>query len=231
MKAFTAVLGLLVVGSGIAFARPQELSDAEAQRRALDGQDMFDPNPVYTYNYQVANDDEQVYLAQTESRDGAAVSGEYSYVDPLGHLITVTYTANDVDGYTETRVVEENFIQIRAKPVKKTVTASVVEAKSSDSSDLVARIIAQLSPFIKETVATTLSTQQKVTVVEPAPVVTVVEPAPVVTVVEPAPVVAEVVAVESVPVVSSKAVVAKFGTGTGNNIRVETPEYQFATDF
>jgi len=230
MKAFTAVLGLLVVGSGIAFARPQESTDAEAQRRALDGQDMFDPNPVYTYNYQVANDNEQVYMAQTESRDGDSVSGEYSYVDPLGHLITVTYTANDVDGYSETRVVEENFIQIRAKPVKKAVTATVVEAKSSDSSDFVARIIAQLSPFIKETVATTLTAQQTVAVAEPAPVVTVVESAPVVTVVEPAPIVAEVVAVDPVPVVASNAVQARFGTGTGNNIRVETPEYQFATD-
>jgi len=223
MKAFTAVLGLLVVGSGIAFARPQESTDAEAQRRALDGQDMFDLNPVYTYSYQVANDNEQVYMAQTESRDGDDVSGEYSYVDPLGHLITVTYTANDVDGYSETRVVEENFIQIRAKPVKK-VVKKVVEAKSSDSSDLVARIIAQLSPFIKETVATTLSAQQTVAVVEPAPV------DPVVAVVEPAAVVAEVVAVDPVPVVASTAVEARFGTGAGNNIRVETPEYQFATN-
>jgi len=222
--AISAGFGLLVVGSGIAFARPQESSNAEAQRRALDGQDMFDPNPVYTYSYQVANDNEQVYMAQTESRDGDAVSGEYSYVDPLGHLITVTYTANDVDGYSETRVVEENFIQIRAKPVKKAVTTTVVEAKSSDSSDLVARIIAQLSPFIKETVATTLSAQQTVAVVEPAPV------DPVVAVVEPAAVVAEVVAVDPVPVVASTAVEARFGTGAGNNIRVETPEYQFATN-
>jgi len=210
----TAVFGLLVVGSGMSFARPQA-SDAEALRRSLDGQDMFDPNPVYTYNYQVSNDVAQTYIAQKESRDGDAVSGEYSYVDALGNLATVTYTANDADGYSETREVQENFVQIRSKPVKKEVsTSTVVEATSSSSSDsnLVARIIAQLSPFIKETVASSLNSQQQVTVVAQPQVVS------------------RVVAVEPLPVVSSNAVVSTFGTGAGNNIRVETPEYTFATD-
>jgi len=215
MKGFkitAAVFGLLVVGSGMSFARPQAF-DAEAQRRAFDGQDMFDPNPVYTYNYQVSNDLAQTYIAQKESRDGDAVSGEYSYVDALGNLVTVTYTANDADGYSETREVQENFVQIRSKPVQKKVsTSAVVEATSSSSSDssLVARIIAQLSPFIKETVASSLNSQQQVTVA--------------------APVVSRVVAVEPLSVVTSNAVVSKFGTGAGNNIRVETPEYTFATD-
>jgi len=217
MMAFkiTAVFGLLIVGSGIAFARPQG-SDAEAQRRALDGQDMFDPNPVYTYNYQVSNEDAQTYIAAKENRDGDAVVGEYSYVDPLGNLITVKYTANDVDGYTETREVQENFITIRAKPVvkKEVVSTAVVEAKSSSSSaDLVANIIAQLTPFIKETVATSLNAQQQVTYVA-----------------QPTPVVRQVVAVDPLPVISASAVESRFGTGAGNNIRVETPEYTFATD-
>jgi len=215
MMAFkiTAVFGLLVVGSGISFARPQESSDAEAQRRALDGQDMFDPNPVYTYTYQVSNDKEQTYIAQTESRDEDAVNGEYSYVDPLGNLITVKYTANSADGYSETREVQENFIQIRAKPVKKeVVSTTVVETESSGSSGLVARIIAQLTPFIKETVTTTLNGQQQVAVVAPAQVES------------------RAVVVEPVPVVTSNVVEATFGTGAGNNIRVETPEYQFTTD-
>jgi len=217
MMAFkiTAVFGLLIVGSGIAFARPQG-SDAEAQRRALDGQDMFDPNPVYTYNYQVANDKDQTYIAQKESRDGDAVSGQYSYVDALGSLVTVTYTANDADGYSETREVQENFVQIRSKPVvQKEVTSNVVEVTSSSSSDsdLVARIISQLSPFIKQTVASSLNAQQQVAVVA-----------------QPAPVVSRVVAVEPLSVVSSNVVESRFGTGAGNNIRVETPVYQFVTD-
>jgi len=219
-----AVLGLLmVVGSGITFARPQqqdeeEFSSAEARRRALDGQDMFDPNPIYTYNYQVSNDLEQTYIAQKESRDGDAVSGEYSYVDALGNLVTVKYTANDNDGYTETREIQENFVQIRAKPVKvvKTEAVSNVQVESSSDNDLVARIIAQLSPFIKQTVASTLSSQQQlssVAVSQPAVSQQLVTRRRVVT---------------AVP--AAAAVESRFGTGAGNNIRVETPVYQFVTD-
>jgi len=211
----TAVFGLLVVGSVVTLARPQG-SDAEAQRRALDGQDMFDPNPQYTYQYQVANEKFQTYIAQKETRDGDAVSGTYSYVDPNGHLVTVTYTANAADGYSETREIQENFLRIRSKPVTKdvaiTTTTKVVEAKSSDDSDLVARIIGELTPFIKETVSTSLSAQETV-VAQPAPL-----PAP-------TPIV-----VATQPVAVTTAVESRFGTGAGNNIRVETPEYTFATD-
>ena len=53
---------------------------------------ILQPNPKYTYSYQVSDDDEQTYLAHNEDRDGDVVTGTYSYVDPNGALITVTYT-------------------------------------------------------------------------------------------------------------------------------------------
>jgi len=211
----TTVFGLLVVGSVVTLARPQG-SDAEAQRRALDGQDMFDPNPQYTYQYQVANEKFQTYIAQKESRDGDAVTGTYSYVDPLGQLITVTYTANAADGYSETREVQANFLQIRSKPATKEVviptTTKVVQTKSDDS-DLVARIIGELTPFIKETVSTSLNAQETV-----------------VAVAQPAPAPVQTVVVAAQPVAVASAVESRFGTGAGNSISVETPEYTFATD-
>ena len=43
------------------------------------------------------------------------MTGSYSYVDPLGSLIVVTYTAGAM-GYTETREVKPNFVQIRERP-------------------------------------------------------------------------------------------------------------------
>jgi len=158
MKAFNicVVFGLLLAGSQ---ARPQ-LDDAEARRRALDGQDIFDPNPVYTYAYQVAADDQQTYISHTESRDGPQVDGEYSYVDPNGALVTVTYTANADDGYSETRSVQDNFVQIRAKPVVVPVVVEPEPVPTTSNSDLVARIISQLTPFIKKTVSSTLADQQ-----------------------------------------------------------------------
>merc|ERR1712142_138608 len=102
------------------------------------------------------------------------------------------------------------------KPAKKVVSTAVVEAKSSASSDsnLVANMIAQLSPFIKETVASSLNAKQQVAVAAPVPA-----PAPVPVAVAPQPV-----------AVAASAVQSRFGTGAGNNIRVETPEYTFATD-
>ena len=98
--------------------RPQEgFGDATqeeiAQIRAGTYGDMFDENPQYTFNFKVAAEDEQTYIAQEESRDGESVSGTYSYVDPLGSLITVTYTAGPM-GYQETRNVQENFVTIKA---------------------------------------------------------------------------------------------------------------------
>merc|ERR1711992_373779 len=100
-----------------------------------------------------------------ESRDGDNVQGTYSFVDANGSLVTVKYTANDVDGYNETREVQENFVTIKALPVAAKVTPVAAPAyrpaaprpaprpaPPAGNSDLVARIIAQLSPYIKTTV-------------------------------------------------------------------------------
>ena len=42
------------------------------------------------------------------------VTGSYSYVDPTGALITVTYTAG-VMGYTETRERQEGYLDISSR--------------------------------------------------------------------------------------------------------------------
>ena len=149
----------------------------------------FQPNPTYNYEYQVADEDAQTYITHQEGREDNVVNGQYSYVDPFGALITVTYIA-DSNGYREERKSEANFVQIRAqparavqepapvsrvvlpapvrrapvpkpapKPAPKPVVRKVVKAKpASDDSDLVARIISQLTPFIRNTVSTSLGT-------------------------------------------------------------------------
>ena len=55
-----------------------------------------------------------------EARKDNVVTGEYSYVDPVGALITVTYIA-DENGYREERKSQANFVQIRAQPVVRVV--------------------------------------------------------------------------------------------------------------
>merc|ERR1712183_776241 len=121
------LLVLLVVP--LCLAAPQvgfgDASDQEiAEIRAGSYLETVDDNPQYNFQYKVADDKEQTYIAMDEERAGDTVSGTYSYVDPLGSLIVVTYTAGPM-GYQETREVQENFVTIRARPARTQSTQSV----------------------------------------------------------------------------------------------------------
>merc|ERR1712106_915906 len=89
----------------------------------------FDENPQYNFNYKVADDLEQTYIARDEARDGENVRGSYSYVDPLGSLITVTYTTGS-DGYQETREIQENFVTINQRPTNRAIVSVDISANS-----------------------------------------------------------------------------------------------------
>merc|ERR1712210_118811 len=122
------LLVLLVVPLA-ALAAPQvgfgDASDQEiAEIRAGSYLETVDDNPQYNFQDKVADDKEQTYIAMDEERAGDTVSGRYSYVDPLGSLIVVTYTAGPM-GYQETREVKENFVTIRARPARTQSTQSV----------------------------------------------------------------------------------------------------------
>jgi hypothetical protein len=127
------LLVLLVVPLA-ALAAPQvgfgDASDQEiAEIRAGSYLETVDDNPQYNFQYKVADDKEQTYIAMDEERAGDTVSGTYSYVDPLGSLIVVTYTAGPM-GYQETREVKENFVTIRARPARTQSVNRVAEAEA-----------------------------------------------------------------------------------------------------
>ena len=61
------------------------------------------------------------------------VTGSYSYVDPTGALITVTYTAG-VMGYTETRERQEGYLDISSRSAPASSSASRRVTSSSSSS-------------------------------------------------------------------------------------------------
>jgi len=134
-------------------------SDANVVQ-TLEEEVFFDDNPQYAYSYQVADEEQQTYIKQAEERDGAEVKGEYSYVDPLGGLVTVSYIA-DEDGYRETRSYEANFLSVNGPPITVTTTPKPAPRPtpkpSNPSEDLIAKIIAQLTPHIKDTVSNSLS--------------------------------------------------------------------------
>ena len=194
---------------GASWARPQsDINDFNDELNDRLG--PINPNPKYSYQYQVADDDSQTYLAHNEERDNDLVTGQYSYVDANGALVTVVYQAGP-DGYTEERSVQDGFVQIRARP-RNPEPAPAPPPQNNDS-DLVARIIAQLTPFIRETVSNSLQSNRA-----PAPAR---RPAPV----RPAaPAPAPIQAAASNP----SSVRGVFGQGGANNVRVNTPEFDFA---
>lgn len=228
------IVALLAIGAS--WARPQsDINDFNDELNDRLG--PINPNPQYEYQYQVADDNSQTYLAHNEKRDNDLVTGQYSYVDANGALVTVVYQAGP-EGYTEERTVQDGFVQIRARPRKPEPEPAPEPAPlpapappprptrpppppptpapppQNNDSDLVARIIAQLTPFIRETVSNSLQSNRAPAPARPAPV----RPAPV----RPAP--APIVSAASNP----SSVRGVFGQGGANNVRVNTPEFDFA---
>lgn len=115
----------------------------------------------YSFQFEVADDQEQTYHARQEEADGTGeVRGVYrlhnckmkvklsikllsffSYVDPFGSLVTVRYRAG-VGGYQETREVVRNFLEPRLTTVrdnvKTTPSRSFVRPQETFSSSGVA---------------------------------------------------------------------------------------------
>merc|ERR1711935_404863 len=131
---FLAVLAHVSIGAPLeGFG---DATDAEIEEiRAGTYLEMFDENPTYNYNYKVADDAEQTYLSMDEARNDGVVTGTYSYVDPLGSLITVKYTAGAM-GYTEERSEQPGFVSINPRPASSSSgsSAALVSGGSAFSS-------------------------------------------------------------------------------------------------
>merc|ERR1711971_689674 len=163
---------------------------AAAEKNAFDSQVSADlgpmVNPVYNFEYKVADDEESTYISRNEERDGNELSGSYSFIDATGALVTVDYTAG-VNGYAETRSKEAGKVTMKAVPawdgplagleepsgaisVAKGATSSSSRfgsssgsrsssaiSSSSSQSDLIAQILAALTPQINSAVAAALA--------------------------------------------------------------------------
>merc|ERR1711915_143978 len=112
----------------------------------------------YNYEYKVANDNTQTYIAQSEERDGLEVRGMYSYVDPTGAIVTVNYSAGE-QGYQESRERNEGAVSIRQKPA--TAGGLTGGASGFDVDRLIAQVIASLEPAIQQSVNNAISRQAK----------------------------------------------------------------------
>merc|ERR1712007_304015 len=163
---------------------------AAAEKNSFDSQVSTDlgpfVDPVYNFEYKVADDQEKTYISRNEERDGNELSGSYSFIDATGALVTVDYTAG-VNCYAETRSKEAGKVTMKAVPawdgplagleeasgavaVAKTSTSSSsrfgsssgsrtssVATSSSSQSDMIAQILAALTPQINSAVAAALA--------------------------------------------------------------------------
>jgi len=163
---------------------------AAAEKNSFDSQVSADlgpfVDPVYNFEYKVADDTEKTYISRNEERDGNELSGSYSFIDATGALVTVDYTAG-VNGYAETRSKEAGKVTMKAVPAWDGPLAGVEEpsgavsvakgatssssrfgsssgsrsssaiSSSSSQSDLIAQILAALTPQINSAVAAALA--------------------------------------------------------------------------
>merc|ERR1711971_1255992 len=179
-------------------ARRQQIAAANAAAAAAAEKNAFDSqvsadlgpmvNPVYNFEYKVADDEESTYISRNEERDGNELSGSYSFIDATGALVTVDYTAG-VNGYAETRSKEAGKVTMKAVPAWDGPLAGLEEpsgaisvargaissssrfgsssgsrsssaissSSSSSQSDLIAQILAALTPQINSAVAAALA--------------------------------------------------------------------------
>merc|ERR1711963_922864 len=68
----------------------------------------------YNYEYKVADEVAQNYISKSEARDGDNLTGQYSYVDPNGALVTVNYEAGPM-GFSATTDKQDGFLSINSR--------------------------------------------------------------------------------------------------------------------
>jgi len=134
----------------------------------------------YNFGYKVADEESQAYINHQESREGNDVTGMYNYVNPAGALVTVNYEAG-IDGFSQTRGVEQGAVQMRNIPgawtgplagvdeipqtPERATTISNNRARVSSSSSqvsqeaLIAQILSSIQPKISSAVQGALSSQ------------------------------------------------------------------------
>merc|ERR1711990_966174 len=149
-------------------------------------QEYADGPAEYNFEYKVADDEQQNYIARQESGDGDTVTGSYNYVNPAGTLVTVNYEAGP-DGFKQETSEQKGAVEMRNVPVgwdgplagvddagsvSSGVSASRQSSSSLSQSDLIAKILATLQPRITSAVQSAVG-QTNTVRVAPRPVVAV----------------------------------------------------------
>jgi hypothetical protein len=107
--------------------------------------DEYDPNPQYSFGYDVQDGLTGDSKSQVESRSGDVVQGSYSLVDPDGTRRTVEYTADPINGFNAV-VHREPLVAKVAAPVAVAAPAIArVAAPVAVAAPAIARVAAPLA--------------------------------------------------------------------------------------
>ncbi|KAJ8943453.1 hypothetical protein NQ314_009735 [Rhamnusium bicolor] len=98
VAAATAGLINTPIATPVGYAAPVAYAAAAPVAKALVAEE-YDPNPQYSYGYQVQDGLTGDSKSQSETRNGDSVQGSYSLVDPDGTIRTVDYTADPINGF------------------------------------------------------------------------------------------------------------------------------------
>lgn len=107
----------------------------------------YDPNPQYSFAYDVQDTITGDFKNQIESRNGNLVQGQYSVVDPDGTRRVVDYTADPVNGFNAV-VSKQPLVKAVAPAVAAAPAAVVAPARFSApvvAAPAVARVAAPLA--------------------------------------------------------------------------------------
>merc|ERR1712060_329833 len=121
---------------------------AAAEKNSFDSQVSADlgpyVDPVYNFEYKVADDEEKTYISRNEERDGNELSGSYSFIDATG-AVAVAKTSTSSSS------------RFGSSSGSRTSSAITSTSSSGSQSDLIAQILAALTPQINSAVAAALA--------------------------------------------------------------------------
>jgi len=118
----------------VAYAQPAPLAYAAqpavvAKAVAVAPAEPFDPNPQYNYGYSIQDGLTGDQKQHQETRNGDAVQGQYSLVEPDGAVRTVTYTSDPVNGFNAVVDRTAPQVAVHAAPAIAKVHAAPVYAQ------------------------------------------------------------------------------------------------------
>ncbi|XP_055715906.1 larval cuticle protein A3A-like [Phlebotomus papatasi] len=111
----------------LAYAAPAKTLVAAPAVAKVAVADEYDPNPQYTFAYDIQDGLTGDSKSQHETRSGDVVQGSYSLVDPDGTKRTVEYTADPHNGFNAVVHREPLAVKVAAPAVAK-VAAPVAYA-------------------------------------------------------------------------------------------------------